>query len=158
MAEFDETRRAPGGVEKTVEILGARVVHAALRMACAQVALVERKVFVGVIRVRDVYGEIGIAREAAALAAIRPETSDWYAARDAGTAAAALRVVDMATSASIAALHRQIVDVRQLRCARIDHDVLCRTIAEITARMRQGLKEADDIRTHGRDSTRADSD
>src|SRR6187402_732308 len=46
LAELDQARRAPRGVEESREILGPRIVHSAAGMARLQISPVERKVLV----------------------------------------------------------------------------------------------------------------
>ncbi len=97
---------------------------------------------------RDAQLDARVARDASALASARAEARDRNAARDARLAARAVRVVDVSARATVAAQHRKVVKLRQLRRARIDHEILGRALAVVTARVRQSLEQADDIRAH----------
>src|SRR5581483_10089349 len=125
------------------EILAAGLVHAAARMASTQIPRIEIVALVG--QRRRVFADlhIGIAAQAALLAAVWHERRHVDAAGFAGVTAGAMRVIDVAAGAAEAAAQRQRIQPIQPRRRRIEHQILRGTRVEIAAGVRQGLEQAD---------------
>jgi hypothetical protein len=117
-------------------------------MAQVEVAAVQVEIFVAEFGAHDLDGEIGIALHAAALAAVGDEFGDRNARGDAGTAAAAMRTVDVPAGAAESLGQRGFVDVGQMFAGRIDHQVLRGAIGEVAARVRQRLEQPDELGPH----------
>ena len=148
LAQFDEAGRTPVGMQEAREVLWLGIVHAAVGVPPLQVAAVQGETFVAEPGRLDADLEVGIAFQAAALGAVGDERIDRNAAGDAGAATRAVRDVDVAAGAPIAALQAEFVELVQMRRARIDDQILGRAFGKITAGMRQGLEQADDIGAH----------
>ena len=93
-AQFEEAAFVPRADQELVELVGAVVVHATTGVSARQVFPVQREVFVGSNRRHDPRVDVGIARQAASLAAVRSERVHRDAHRHAGMATAATRPVD----------------------------------------------------------------
>src|SRR3546814_7076749 len=90
-AELEETPVRPRADQELLELAGAVVVHAAAAMARLEVALVQGELLVGALRVHHAHGDVGIAAQAAALAAVGDEVGHRHAHCHAGAAVAAVR-------------------------------------------------------------------
>ena len=111
-------------------------------MARAQVALVQGDVFVAAFGRQHPRHHVGVAREAAALAAAGAEAGDGDAHRDAGAATAAMRAVDDAAGTAEAPAQRDRVGLRQARVARVDDQVAGDAFGEIPADVVAGMEHA----------------
>ena len=122
-AQFEEAAVVPRANQELVEFVGAVVVHAAAGMPAGQVFPVQREVLVAADRRHDACIDVGIARQATALAAIRPECPDRDAHGHAGVATAAARPIDDVAGAAEAPVQRQRIGLRQARVARVEDQV-----------------------------------
>ena len=137
-----EARLGPAADQELVELDGAVAIHAAIAMACGQVALVQLEMLGGAPRRRDPRLDVGIACQAAALAAVGLEGGHRDAHGHAGAALLAVRPVDQVAGAAESPVQRLRVDVRQARVARVEHEVARAAFGPVAAGMATGLEQA----------------
>src|SRR3546814_11140841 len=92
-------------------------------MARLEVALVQGELLVGALRGHHAHGDVGIAAQAAALAAVGDEVTDGDAYRHAGAAVAAVGTVDEVAGAAESPVQCLRVEARQERVARVEAKV-----------------------------------
>jgi len=141
-ADFHETGLRPVAKQEAVVIDGVVVVHAAAGMAGAQVALVQRQLFVAARRWQHLPAQVGIALEAAALVAVGLEAGAVDADRHAGLALRALRPVQQVARAPEAPAQPQWIQPGQPRVVRVDHQVACGTQRPVATRVRGALEQS----------------
>src|SRR5690606_20659671 len=135
-------------VQEAREILGFRIIHAAVGMSPSQVIAIELVALLAVARRNHLDIEILVAPQAASLAAVGPEIRDRDATGNAGAAGLATRDVDMVAGTPVTARQGHFVELFELRRAGIDDEILRHAFSEIAAGVRQGLEQADNIGTH----------
>jgi hypothetical protein len=148
LAQFQEAALRPRADQELVELGSAMAVHAAMRMARGQITLVEREMLLAAFGRQDACIDIGIAREAAALAAIGDERIDRNAHRDAGVASLAVRPIDDVAGTAEAPAQRQRIQLRQPRIARVQHQVARFAVGPVAAGMLAGVEQAHLIAAH----------
>ncbi len=150
-AELQEAAVRPRADQELLELRRAVVVHPAAEVAREEIAPVQRELFVGAPRRDHAHGDIGIAAQAAALAAVGDEVGHRHAHRHAGPAAAAVRAVDQVAGAAEAPAERLRIEPRQARVARIQHQVARGAVGKVAARVRAGVEHAQALVVAGRD-------
>ena len=109
-------------------------------MARAEIAAIQREVLVAALRRQDARVDVGVAREAAALAAIGRERGDVDAHRHAGVAAAAMRAVHDVAGAAEAGAQRVRIQLGQAFVAGIEHEVAGDAFRPVAAGMLAGME------------------
>jgi hypothetical protein len=149
LAQAQEPGRTPRTGHEFPKVVYSIEVHAAAGMPPAQIALVQRHHLGGLAHRLDRDLEVPVALATAPHAAVRPELGDGYARRHAGPAAAAVGAVHMATGAAESPRQREVVQARQLRRQRVDHEVLRVAALEVPARVLERPEQADRFGAHG---------
>ena len=132
-AELDEAAFVPAPDQELVELRAAMLVHAAAAMARAEIALVQGQLLIAAFGRQHAHIDVGVAGEAATLAAVGTEFGHGHAHRDAGTAPLAMRPVDDVAAATEAPRQRLRIQLRQARIARVQHQVARNPRRPVTA-------------------------
>ncbi|ODU42968.1 MAG: hypothetical protein ABS96_23960 [Lysobacteraceae bacterium SCN 69-123] len=141
-ADLEEAPMRPAADQELVELVRAMVVHAALGMACGQVAPVQRELLVGACGRQHPAIEVLVARQAAALAAVGCEAVHRHPHRHAGPALLAVRAVDQVAGAAEAPAQCHRVELAEAAVLRVEHQVARAPLREIAAGVLAGLEQA----------------
>src|SRR6478735_358765 len=141
-AQLQEPALRPRTDQELVELRHPVAIHAAVAMARAEIALVKREMLIGAIGREDPRVDVGIARQAAALSAIRQEVIDRNPHGDAGAATMAVRPIDDVARPPESPAQRHRIQPRQARIARIEHEVARIALGPVTAGMIAGVEQA----------------
>ena len=143
-----EQRLAPGVEQEAFEVARVGLVHAAVGVARAEVALVEREVLVRVARRAVLDGQVRVAGEVPPIGAARAKALADDAHGHAGRARGAARAVHVLAGAAEAASDQLVVDRARLRVVgvRVDVDGLARV--QVAARADRSLVQLDALPGH----------
>ena len=141
-AQFKEPALRPLADQELVELRDPVAIHAAIAMARAEIALVQREMLVGA------FAPVARARRRRHCAAgsgagcDRAGTAHRNPHGHAGMATVALRPIDDVAGATESPAQRQRIQARQARVARIDHQVARIALGPVAAGMLGGLEQA----------------
>ena len=116
-------------------------VHASARVARGEIAAVEGELFLGPLGGTHAHVHMGIARQAAPLAAVGLEARDRNAHGDAGAALRAMRSVDDVAGAAEAPAQRERIPLPHARVARIEDEIARDTLGPVATRVFGGLEQ-----------------